>query len=101
MQRHLLYHIFRETLRSIDDFAITLFKSPWARRKSDEEFFKATLLTLGNLVKDDIKLGTLYATLVLITPEDEKVNHRSNNTSFQLHIILYRTTDSWQVFRER
>jgi len=80
----------RETLRSIDDFAITLFKSPWARRKSDEDFFKATLLTLGNLVKDDIKLGTLYATLVLITPEDEKNNRFMASVQREINLLLYR-----------
>merc|ERR1711915_338264 len=65
----------RESLKSIDDFALSIFKSPWARKKSDEEFFNETLISLGNLVKDDVKLGTLYSTLVMITPEEDDVNN--------------------------
>ena len=48
-----------------------LFPSPWAQSREDEEFFSNTLDTLGNIVKDDVKLGTIYTLLVLATPGDE------------------------------
>jgi len=48
-----------------------MFPSPWAQSREDEEFFSNTLDTLGNIVKDDVKLGTIYTLLVLATPGDE------------------------------
>jgi len=53
---------------SFDPFTISLFTSPWAAREEDEEFFIATLEHLGSLIKDDIRLGALYCTLILATP---------------------------------
>ena len=44
-----------------------LFRSPWAKNLSNEEFFSQTLDTLGNIVRDDVKLGTLYMFLILAT----------------------------------
>ena len=58
----------RKALKSIDDYAIAIFKSPWARKLEDEEFFQHTLQTVGEIVKDDVKLGTIYIFLVLATP---------------------------------
>ena len=37
-------------------------------RLQDELFLLSTLEQLGSIVKDDVKLGTLYVTLVLATP---------------------------------
>ena len=34
----------------------------------DKSFFFRTLEAVGGLVKDDVKLGTLYCTLILATP---------------------------------
>ena len=34
----------------------------------DELFLLSTLEQLGSIVKDDVKLGTLYVTLILATP---------------------------------
>ena len=61
----------RYALRSLDDFAIAIFKSPWAKKTEDEEFFYRTMETVGDIVRDDVKLGTLYITLVLATPGAE------------------------------
>ena len=47
------------------------FKSPWARNKEDEEYLRRTLSRLGEIVKDDVKLGTVYLTLVLATPSSQ------------------------------
>ena len=55
-------------LKSLDDYAIAIFKTPWARKPEDEEFFQHTLQTVGEIVKDDVKLGTIYIFLVLATP---------------------------------
>ena len=34
----------------------------------DDLFLLSTLEQLGSIVKDDVKLGTLYVTLILATP---------------------------------
>ena len=33
--------------------------------------FNLTMKTIGEIVKDDVKLGTLYTTLVMATPGEE------------------------------
>ena len=33
--------------------------------------FNQTMQTVGEIVKDDVKLGTLYTTLILATPGEE------------------------------
>ena len=48
-----------------------MFDSPWANRPSDEDKFNHTMQTVGEIVKDDVKLGTLYVTLILATPGEE------------------------------
>ena len=60
----------RKTLRSIDDYALA--KSHWARQQSDDYMFNMTMEAVGDMVKDEVKLGTLYATLVLATPGEEQ-----------------------------
>merc|ERR1712183_5060 len=47
------------------------FQSPWACNKEDEEYLSRTLRRLGEIVKDDVKLGTVYLTLVLATPSSQ------------------------------
>ena len=59
------------------------FQSPWARNREDEEYLMRTLTRLGEIVKDDVKLGTVYITLVLATPssgasEQTKASERLN-----------------------
>ena len=76
-------------LKSLDDYAIAIFKTPWARKLEDEEFFQCTIQTVGEIVKDDVKLGTIYIFLVLATPsvdlEASKVTyHESCNLCSRL-----------------
>ena len=47
---------------------VEVFTAPWAENAEDEFFFKSTLELVGRLIGDDVKLGTLYAVLVLSTP---------------------------------
>ena len=46
-----------------------MFDSPWAKTTEDEVFFTNTLDTIGNIVRDDVKLGTLYLAITLLTPD--------------------------------
>jgi len=66
------YKVFpnnRFAVRSSDPIGgFTQFDSPWAAGHQDEQFFSNTLKTIGHLVKDDTKLGTLYSTLIFATP---------------------------------
>ena len=48
----------------------SLFQSPWAQNQEDEEYFSRVLNSLGQIVRDDVKLGTLYMLLILATPGD-------------------------------
>ena len=64
-----LYVFFSSAaIASFDPLNVPLFASPWAAKYEDEEFFSQTLETVGSIIKDDVKLGTLYCTLVLATP---------------------------------
>ena len=47
--------------------------------------FNYTMQTVGEIVKDDVKLGTLYATLILATPGEEL----SRGAKFLLEIIIF------------
>ena len=108
MKKKMLYLVCRRRLKSMDTFGILphsfMYKSPWARNKDDEEYFNDTLMTLGNLVKDDVKLGTLYTTLVLITPKDEKViklwKHILNSFT-QNNILLADTQNGMKLLLYR
>ena len=67
-------------VKSFDPLQLDIFTSPWAVNKEAEAFFNETIIKLGDIVKDDIKLGTLYVTLILVTPgvelsEKTKVSH--------------------------
>ena len=55
-------------MKSFDPLSVGQFTSQWAVRYKDEEFFWNTLETVGNIVKDDVHLGALYSTLILVTP---------------------------------
>ena len=72
-----------------------LFHSPWAKNQSDEEFFTQTLDTLGNIVRDDVKLGTLYMLLILATPgqsasENLKQSPLIESARYEVRLLLYR-----------
>ena len=56
------------------------FQSPWARKKEDEDYLSRTLTRLGEIVKDDVKLGTVYLTLVLATPPSEATEETKAST---------------------
>ena len=72
-----------------------LFRSPWAKNLSNEEFFSQTLDTLGNIVRDDVKLGTLYMLLILATPgesssEDIKQSPLIESARYEIRLLLFR-----------
>jgi len=53
---------------SFDPLQLDIFTTPWAVQYKDEIFFRKTVSLLGNIVKDDVKLGTLFMILILATP---------------------------------
>ena len=62
-------YLSRFAVISIDPLgAFSKFTSPWATRQNDEKFFIDTLKAIGGILKDDMKLGTLYSSLVFSTP---------------------------------
>ena len=65
------------------------FQSPWARKKEDEDYLSRTLTRLGEIVKDDVKLGTVYLTLVLATPPSEATEETKASTEQE---------DVWNIF---
>jgi len=73
----------------------SLFKSGWARQQSDEEMFSHTMQTLGEIVRDDITMGTLYITLVLATPGEE-LSHQAKTcpalvkVQHEISLLIYR-----------
>eukprot|EP00092_Neocalanus_flemingeri_P058229 GFUD01069348.1.p1 GENE.GFUD01069348.1~~GFUD01069348.1.p1 ORF type:complete len:475 (-),score=70.21 GFUD01069348.1:54-1478(-) len=82
-------------LASVDPLNISLFASPWAVRYEDEQFFCRTLETVGSIIKDDVKLGTLYCTLVLSTPGINQSKAAQNDPSLlqvqrEMTILIFR-----------
>ena len=72
-----------------------MFVSPWAQSQEDEAYFCRTLDTLGDIVRDDVKLGTLYLLLVLATPgRAAPPQLRADPTlaaaQYELRLLLYR-----------
>ena len=91
------YSVFyRDQIPTIKSYGVgMLFRSPWAKNLSDEEFFSQTLDTLGNIVRDDLKLGTLYMFLILATPsesspEDIKQSPLIESAQYEIRLLLYR-----------
>ena len=75
---------FRQAVPCIQGFGpFNLFQSPWAQNARDEEYFSDVLTRLGEIVKDDVKLGTLYLTLVLATPSSEASEETRSNPSLE------------------
>eukprot|EP00090_Calanus_glacialis_P045837 TRINITY_DN8746_c0_g1_i1.p1 TRINITY_DN8746_c0_g1~~TRINITY_DN8746_c0_g1_i1.p1 ORF type:complete len:445 (+),score=140.52 TRINITY_DN8746_c0_g1_i1:23-1357(+) len=58
----------RFAVQSFDPLQLDIFTTPWAVNYDEEVFFKKTVTVLGSIVKDDVKLGTLFMILVLATP---------------------------------
>ena len=65
------------------------FRSPWARKKEDEEYLSRTLSRLGEIVRDDVKLGTVYLTLVLATPPSEATEETKASKCFQKYFQFW------------
>ena len=55
-------------MQSFDPLQLDIFTTPWAVHYEEEIFFNKTVTLLGNIVKDDVKLGTLFMILILATP---------------------------------
>ena len=72
-----------------------LFQSPWAKNLSDEEFFSQTLDALGNIVRDDVKLSTLYMLLILASPGESASDNLKQSplierAQYEVRLLLYR-----------
>ena len=59
------------TLPSCDPLDLPFFMFTPAANPENELFFVSTMDKLGRIVQDDVKLGTLYITLILATPGAE------------------------------
>ena len=82
-------------ISSFDPLNAAQFTSPWASTFEDEEFFTRTLETVGSLIKDDVKLGTLYCTLILATPginlsKAAQTSHALQKVQQEMSILIYR-----------
>ena len=73
-----------------------LFPKHWAKDADEEIFFNKTLQTLGDIVKDDVKLGTIFSFLVMVSPSPEALleirEHPSiiaAQNNFQLLLFRY------------
>lgn len=109
---HIIDHVFpgnRYALKSIDRYALAIFESPWAARREDEVFFTETLDHLGNIVKDDVKLGTIFVFLVLSTPgenlsdltkNDPVLTNIRNDISELLYKYLQKNSNGVDVFNQ-
>jgi len=80
---------------TLKGFAIKMFDSPWAKTTEDEVFFTNTLDTIGNIVRDDVKLGTLYLAITLLTPDGTISNDIKENPHIQfakqeLCLLMFR-----------
>jgi len=76
---------------SFDPMSHTIFQSPWAARMEDEVLFSETVRELGSMVKDDIKLGTLYLFLVIFTPKDINQAHpQMLGVQKELSLLIFR-----------
>lgn len=84
-----------DTVSSFDPLNVGIFVSPWAARLEDEVFFSRTMETVGSIIKDDIKLGTLYCTLLLATPGVNLSKAAQTNPALQkvqreMSILIFR-----------
>ena len=86
---------FSDLVSSFDPRNVIQFTSPWAAKFEDEVFFSRTIETVGSIIKDDVKLGTLYCTLLLATPGPNLSKASQTNPSLQkvqreMSILIYR-----------
>jgi len=87
--------ICRSAVHSYDPLQQDIFTTPWAVHYEDELFFNKTVTLLGDIIKDDVKLGTLFMILILSTPgsclsaearADPSLNRVQSDTS----LLMYR-----------
>jgi len=86
-----------EDIPCIDGFGHDLlYPKPWAKDADEENFFNKTLQTLGDIVKDDVKLGTIFSFLMMVSPSPDALleirEHPSlinAQNSFQLLLFRY------------
>ena len=87
---------FRDHVPTIKSYGVEmLFQSPWAKNLSDEEFFTRTLDALGNIVRDDVKLSTLYMLLILASPGESASDNLKQSplierAQYEVRLLLYR-----------
>eukprot|EP00092_Neocalanus_flemingeri_P042151 GFUD01045967.1.p1 GENE.GFUD01045967.1~~GFUD01045967.1.p1 ORF type:complete len:127 (-),score=30.61 GFUD01045967.1:142-522(-) len=72
-----------------------MFVSPWASSQSEEEMFKNTMYTVGQLAGKDRLLSSLYGLLIFLTPSnemDENVRNDPTLTFLRKEItrLIYR-----------
>jgi len=84
-----------DQVSSFDPRKAYRFTSPWAAKLEDEEFFSRTLETVGSIIKDDVKLGTLYCTLLLATPgqnlsQASLTNHSLHKVQQEMRFLMFR-----------
>ena len=87
--------LFRDQVSSFDPHKAYRFTSPWAAKLEDEEFFSRTLETVGSIIKEDVKLGTLYCTLLLATPgqnlsQASLTNHSLHKVQQEMRFLMFR-----------
>jgi len=76
-------------LSCFDPLKVPLFTSPWAERREDEEFFRRTLNTVGDIIGDDVKLGTLFCVMVLVSPGSQVARRDPHLTLVQREMALF------------
>jgi len=78
-----------------DPLQLDIFCSPWAVDRKDEVFFTHTVDHLGQLVGEDVKLGSLFMILVLTTP-GQTLSHQTKDDlslrkiQFDILLLIYR-----------
>lgn len=90
--------VFPDTIHMVGSFDprnVLQFTSPWAAKFEDEVFFSRTTEAVGNIIKDDINLGTLYCTLLLATPGMNLSRAAQTNPALQkvqreMSVLIYR-----------
>ena len=64
----LLMHLFRYGIKSLQHLSIDKDDLRVDNPTQDDIFFFRTLETVGGLIKDDLKMGAIFSTLILATP---------------------------------
>ena len=67
----------------------------WTKDADEEMFINKTLTTLGDIVKDDAKLGTIFSFLVIVSPSSDVLLEIREHPSIlkaqnNLQLLLFR-----------